>query len=354
MADVLGRVVKLLRGGRGGGVHLAGGGGGGGGHAPAAQDEFFAHVSMGAVETCMLLVFGYISFSTAEAVGLSGIIAALFCGVTQARYATPILSWPGKKVSRAVLKLLAGLADVAIFLQIGLGLALAGSVSAGEAALAAVALAGCLLGRAANVFPIAGALNRACGGGGARGEGAITLPMQAQMWWAGLRGGIAFASALSFPSHHAGAVSRAVALLCVVTVATMGPTTVPLMRRLGIRFGVEEAGEAGGGGGARSGSWAERFEQAIYGKATWLQIMDAGAEGIDAAPILVLSPGKAGRSPRGSPATAPPAPGSASAPLTPDKRAADERPAAPLSPQGGAAAWEEDAAFSYNVRPAGV
>ena len=83
---------------------------------------------------------------------------------------------------------------------------------------------------------------------------------------------------------------------------------------------------------------------------------DAGAEGIDAAPILVLSPGKVGRSPRAV-STA------GSSLRTPDKRA-EERPEAPLAPQmGGAApplraplspqaAWEEDAAF--NLRPPGV
>jgi NhaP-type Na+/H+ or K+/H+ antiporter len=403
MADVVGKVVNsLLRGGRGGGMRLSGGGGahggGGGAHgggdggAPAAaEDEFFVHVAMGSVETTLLLIFGYISFTTGEAVGLSGIIAALFCGITQAVFATPIMSWPGKKVSRAVLKLLAGLADCAIFLQIGMGLALAGDVAAGEVALAAVALAGCLLGRAANVFPISEALNRAggCGGGrqggGGDGDGApIPRPMQVQMWWAGLRGGIAFASALSFPSHHARPVARAVAVLCVATVATMGPTTVPLLRRLGIRYGVEEAAEeAGGGGGgfalaARSGSVAERLTQAIYGKATWLLLKDAGAEGLDAAPVFIVSPAKSPRAARERPPPSTPqgltvrAPVPARAhaqegspPQGPRARAPEGSPgfatggaaegaaAAPLSPAGGAAAAGElggDAEAAYGVR----
>jgi NhaP-type Na+/H+ or K+/H+ antiporter len=290
-------------------------------HPPKARtDEFYAHVVMGSAETAMLLVFGYISFASAESVGLSGIIAALFCGVTQAVYAAPIMSWPGRKVSRAVLKLLAGLADCAIFLQIGMGLALSGDVAPGEVALAAVALVGCLAGRAANVFPIAGTLNR--GGCGGR-EGAIPLPMQAQMWWSGLRGGIAFASALAFPSHHAGPVARAVALLCVVTVAVMGPTTVPLLRRLGIRFGVEEEDDGRGGRGSvgarAAGGWAERFERALYGESTWLRLRDAG--NIDAEPLFVISPNARG----GSGAAAPPA---------------------PLSP----AAWGDDPAFAYSVR----
>jgi NhaP-type Na+/H+ or K+/H+ antiporter len=366
LADLIGRAARaLLRGGRGGGVLLLPGARARRAGAPPAAgapstpakapdaapgyDDFYALVAMGSTETVFLLVFGYIAFASAEAVGLSGIIAALFCGITQALWATPILSWPGKKVSRAVLKLLAGLADCAIFLQIGLGLALAGDVAGGEVALASVALLGCLLGRAANIFPISTCLNRGyCGRGGAGGA-AISWPLQVQMWWAGLRGGIAFASALAFPSQHVGAVARAVAVLCVVTVAVMGPTTVPLLRRLGIRYGVD-AEEDRPRAPPRAGGWAERFEQALYGRDTWLQLRDAGAEGIDAAPLFVLTPPTLSPKRAGadiSPATAHSPTRAPPQVATPLEIAPDAAGGAPLSPAAG------DAAFALAGRARG-
>jgi NhaP-type Na+/H+ or K+/H+ antiporter len=187
---------------------------------------------LGTSETCILLVFGYASFASAEALDLSGIIASLFCGITQAVYARPIMSWPGKKVSTAVLRLLAGLADTGIFLQIGLGLALLGRPGWGEVVLGVAALVGCLVGRAAHVFPLSAAINAWVG------RVVVSQGVQVQMWWAGLRGGIAFASAVAFPSaSQQGGVARAVGLVCCATIALMGPTTVPLLRAMAIPFG---------------------------------------------------------------------------------------------------------------------
>lgn len=249
-------------------------------------DTFLSHVMLGTSETSLLLVFGYASFASAEALGLSGIIAALFTGITQAVYARPIMSWPGKKVSTAVLRLLAGLADTAIFLQIGLGLALLGRPGGGEMVLAAVALVGCLLGRAANVYPLSAAINAWAG------KPLVPQGTQVQMWWAGLRGGIAFASAVVFPSAaHVDSVGRAVGLVCVATIALMGPTTVPLLTRLAIPFG-EEADAMPPFPHFPTpplAKWAHsRMAPWVYGKATLDIIRDTSDGSVDSEPVVVI------------------------------------------------------------------
>lgn len=64
------------------------------------------------------------------------------------------------------------------------------------------------------------------------------------MWHAGLRGAIAFASALSFPSQHRDTIVNATSWLCLFSTFAMGATTVPLLRRLRIPYGVVHSAAA--------------------------------------------------------------------------------------------------------------
>ena len=145
------------------------------------------------------------------------------------------MSWPGKEVSSAVFKLAASLADSAVFLQIGLNIILVqenGGSGGTSAEFFAITFVACLVGRAANVFPLSFVLNRFRPAGDQ-----IQLRTQGQMWHAGLRGAIAFASALSFPSQNRDAIVWATASVCLATIFIMGPTTTPSLRLLGIEFG---------------------------------------------------------------------------------------------------------------------
>ena len=258
---------------------------------------FLSNVLLGCGETAYLLLAGYCAFTSAEALGLSGIVAVLCCGVTLAVYARPIMSWPGRKVSTALLRFLAGLADAAIFLQIGLGLVVLGRPSGGELALAAIAFFGCLLGRAANVFPLSTAINLASG------RAVVSGRSQVQMWWAGLRGGIAFASAEAFPTANAPFVARSVGVLCVATIAVMGPTTVPLLDRLRIAYGPQASAAAGAGAAPCAARQplhpmlvrADALLRLLVYSRTTQALLAAHGGSVDAEPIVVLSPGRRSR-----------------------------------------------------------
>lgn len=86
----------------------------------AVIDEQSDALASGTAETAVLLVFAYAGFSAAEAAGMSGIVAALFCGILMNHYTQRVLSRPGRATAAHVFKMAAGLADTAIFLQIGI------------------------------------------------------------------------------------------------------------------------------------------------------------------------------------------------------------------------------------------
>ncbi len=184
-------------------------------------------------ESVLVLLFLYISFALTEALNYSGIVAALFCGIALSYYTRKIMSSAGKRMSTAVLRLLASLADTIVFLQVGMTVSLSVSLnSPSVGVLFIVTLLGCLIGRALNIAPLSALMNLFR-------KQKIGLPVQAQMWWAGLRGAIAFSSASSFPSQHRATLLDVTSWICLVTICVMGPTTPSLLRKLKIPYNVE-------------------------------------------------------------------------------------------------------------------
>ena len=59
----------------------------------------------------------------------------------------------------------------------------------------------------------------------------------------GLRGAIAYALAITFPSHHQDVIISTTSFVVLFTVFVLGGTTVPVLKKLNIRHGVEETHE---------------------------------------------------------------------------------------------------------------
>ena len=68
----------------------------------------------------------------------------------------------------------------------------------------------------------------------------ISLNHQVVMWHAGLRGAIAYALAITFPSHHQNVIISTTSFVVLFTVFCLGGTTVPMLKFLSVRRGVEE------------------------------------------------------------------------------------------------------------------
>jgi NhaP-type Na+/H+ or K+/H+ antiporter len=125
-------------------------------HGTGVPKGFREQIAFGAFETSLLLLFAYVSFTAAEALHLSGIVASLVCGIAMKVYTRRVMSWPGKEVSSAVFKLSSSLADSAVFLQIGLNVMLvqkSSGSSLNSVAFFWVTLVACLVGRAATGRP---------------------------------------------------------------------------------------------------------------------------------------------------------------------------------------------------------
>lgn len=197
---------------------------GAGGH--SAGSDIMAGIS----ETALVLLFAYGSFMLAEALHMSGVVAALVCGIALNVYARPIMSGSGRRVSSAVFKMLASLSDTLVFFQMGMTVILQLGVGVFEFNLILLTVVGCLLGRAANIFPLAFCLN-------CRRKKAIPMNHQTMQWWSGLRGAIAFAAALSFPTQHKETILNATSWICLATIFAMGGSTQYTLKKLSIPFG---------------------------------------------------------------------------------------------------------------------
>lgn len=209
-------------------------------HAPSKHAQSTVDLQSGIAETGILLLFAYVSFSLAEAVALSGIVSSLVCGIAMNVYTRRILTLDGRTVSTAVFRMLSTLADTAIFFQIGLNVTMnIGLTGSWDMLFIAWTLVACLIGRFANVFGLSYCLNK-------RRREKITLPFQLQMWHAGLRGAIAYATALAFPSQHRDALVNVTSWICLFTIFAMGGTTTTSLQMLRIPYG-EEAQALGGG-----------------------------------------------------------------------------------------------------------
>ena len=149
------------------------------------------------VETALTAIAAYGSFLIAEHFGASGVLACVAAGlimgnvgeIAHGRAPAP-LTRRGREFVAAFWDFAAFVANSFVFLLIGVALAHVEARSLSELA-AVIALA--LLGRAAAVYPVALAFHRS--------RWRIPMAQQHFLWWAGLRGALALALALSLPAN---------------------------------------------------------------------------------------------------------------------------------------------------------
>nr|XP_038039368.1 sodium/hydrogen exchanger 9 isoform X2 [Anas platyrhynchos] len=161
------------------------------------------------LETGLFFLLSWSAFLSAEAAGLTGIVAVLFCGVTQAHYTYNNLSSDSRMRTK----------EVAVFIA-----------------------------RACNIYPLSFLLNLAR-------KQKIPRNFQHMMMFSGLRGAIAFALAIRDTGSQPKQMMFTTALLIVFfTVWVFGGGTTPMLTWLQIRVGVDPDEDLKGQAASQSAS----------------------------------------------------------------------------------------------------
>uniref|UniRef100_A0A8B9JXD7 Sodium/hydrogen exchanger n=1 Tax=Astyanax mexicanus TaxID=7994 RepID=A0A8B9JXD7_ASTMX len=182
------------------------------------------------LETALFFLMSWSTFLLAEACGFTGVVAVLFCGITQAHYTYNNLSEESTKRTKQLFEVLHFLAENFIFSYMGLAL-----FTFQNHVFSPIFIVGAFvaifIGRASNIYPLSFLLNL-----GRRHK--IGGNFQHMMMFAGLRGAMAFALAIRDTATYARQMMFTTTLLIVFfTVWVFGGGTTPMLSWLHIRSG---------------------------------------------------------------------------------------------------------------------
>ena len=143
-------------------------------------------------EITVLFLFAYGSYALGELIDLSGIMALFFTGIVLSHYNFHNLSTITQESSTYTFKAFSHSTETVVFAYMGLSL-FTSRFSSWSGWMIVIAILACLLGRALNTFPLSWLANK-------KRKKKIPPAMQFVIWFAGLRGAIAFALSLNMPS----------------------------------------------------------------------------------------------------------------------------------------------------------
>lgn len=177
------------------------------------------------LEFGIMLVFTYAPYVLSEGIQLSGIMAILFNGIVMSHYTHFNLSTVTQITMQQTMRTLAFIAETCVFAY--LGLALFSFRHRAEPALVVWSLILCLIGRAANIFPLALLVNKFR-------EHKITKKMMFIMWFSGLRGAISYALSLhlNFSDETRHVIITTTLIIVLFTTLIFGGSTMPLLKFL--------------------------------------------------------------------------------------------------------------------------
>ncbi|XP_070842025.1 sodium/hydrogen exchanger 9-like [Chaetodon trifascialis] len=184
------------------------------------------------LETSVFFLLSWSSFLTAEASGLSGIVAVLFCGLSQARYTVHNLSSEGRTRTKQLFEVFNFLGEIFIFSNMGYIL-LTFPHHVFKALFISGAFLSMFISRACNIYPLSFLLNL-------RRTTKIPRNFQHFLMFAGLRGPVAFSLAARDTSTEVRRTIFSTTLLLVCfTIWVLGTAADPVLRCLDIRLGVD-------------------------------------------------------------------------------------------------------------------
>ncbi|XP_074503615.1 sodium/hydrogen exchanger 6-like [Sebastes fasciatus] len=184
------------------------------------------------LETALFFLMSWSTFLLAEACGFTGVVAVLFCGITQAHYTFNNLSPESQDRTKQLFEVLNFLAENFIFSYMGLTLFTFQSHVFNPMFIVGAFVA-VFIGRAANIYPLSLLLNF-----GRRNK--IRSNFQHMMMFAGLRGAMTFALSIRDTATYARQMMFTTTLLVVFfTVWVCGGGTTQMLSCQRIRVGVD-------------------------------------------------------------------------------------------------------------------
>ena len=192
------------------------------------------------LEVSAYILMGYVPYVLAAILGLSGIVAVLVAGMTTRSYGHKNLS--SKKTQESaefIYRVLSFLADNAVFLYLGTTVfGLKGLLDSLDWAFIGWSLFSCLISRAAVVVSLSLMINLLVP---FTGLNVISCKNQIVLWFAGLRGAVAFAAATVFPNSegNAGKVLTTTMAIILFFNFVVAPLTMPLIKGLKLQMNVQ-------------------------------------------------------------------------------------------------------------------
>ncbi|KAI7874795.1 sodium/hydrogen exchanger 3 [Mucor mucedo] len=202
------------------------------------------------IESCLVLLMAYSSYFFSNGTQMSGIVTLLFTGITLKHYAYDNLSKTSKRATKFMFQILSQLSENFIFIYLGINLFTQDDLDY-KPLFILVTLAFICIARYASVAPLSMMINAVCRAFGREDQ----LPRNHQMmlFWAGLRGAVAFALASGITGDSAPAMRTTILAVVVLTVLLFGGTTSRMLQVLDVRTGVIEPDESGSEGEEEDG-----------------------------------------------------------------------------------------------------
>lgn len=206
------------------------------------------------IETCLVLLFAYVSYFFSNGAHMSGIVTLLFCGITLKHYAYYNMSRRTQIATKYIFQLLAQLSENFIFIYLGLSLFTEVELVF-KPLLIIVAFFSICAARWCSVFPLSRVLNflynakfkelvdRNYLRGAISSQQApdeISHSYQVMIFWAGLRGAVGVALAMGLQGEAKWTLLATVLVVVVLTVILFGGSTASMLELMGIKTGVEQ------------------------------------------------------------------------------------------------------------------
>ncbi|KAG2775157.1 hypothetical protein PC129_g518 [Phytophthora cactorum] len=183
-------------------------------------------------EISIVLLSAYLSYVIADLVGMSGIVALFFSGVLMSHYHLYNIADESATALRHLLTTSSFLAENFVFVYMGMSVVAYSGYFTWDWGFILANLIACLLGRLLNTFPMCMLANL-----GRSDDNKIPWSHMVVIWFAGLRGAIAFALALNVytPNRvHASVIQSTTLFTVMFTTLVFGMGTSPVLRYFGL------------------------------------------------------------------------------------------------------------------------